>query len=152
MNKSKFLKRSLAALLAILMVATMIPSAFAAVTTVEDAPMAFAADDPGYNISVDGNRATWDAAENAYTVSTSFEEGNSLPDAFKASMIEVKNHKVTVLSGINAQLKATVANLGLDKAEKDVDSFGVAPMPTTWSPSSPTTRATCRAPPSSSSL
>ncbi len=125
MNKSKFLKRSLAALLAILMVATMIPSAFAAVTTVEDAPMAFAADDPGYNISVDGNRATWDAAENAYTVSTSFEEGNSLPDAFKASMIEVKNHKVTVLSGINAQLKATVANLGLDKAEKDVDSFGV---------------------------
>ena len=28
MNKSKFLKRSLAALLAILMVATMIPSAF----------------------------------------------------------------------------------------------------------------------------
>ena len=125
MNKSKFLKRSLAALLAILMVATMIPSAFAAVTTVEDAPMAFAADDPGYNISVDGNRATWDAAENAYTVSTSFEEGNSLPDAFKASMIEVKNHKVTVLSGINAQLKATVANLGLDKAEKNVDSFGV---------------------------
>ncbi|WP_217957768.1 S-layer homology domain-containing protein [Acutalibacter muris] len=125
MNKSKFLKRSLAALLAILMVATMIPSAFAAVTTVEDAPMAFAADDPGYNISVDGNRATWDAAENAYTVSTSFEEGNSLPDAFKASMIEVKNHKVTVLSGINAQLKATVENLGLDKAEKNVDSFGV---------------------------
>ncbi len=125
MNKSKFLKRSLAALLAILMVATMIPSAFAAVTTVEDAPMAFAADDPGYNISVDGNRATWDAAENAYTVSTSFEEGDPLPDDFKASMIEVKNHKVTVLSGINAQLKATVANLGLDKAEKDVDSFGV---------------------------
>ena len=125
MNKSKFLKRSLAALLAILMVATMIPSAFAAVTTVEDAPMAFAADDPGYNISVDGNRATWDAAENAYTVSTSFKEGGTFPTSFGASMIEVKNHTVTVLSGVNKQLKATVADLGLDKAEKNVDSFGV---------------------------
>ena len=50
MNKSKFLKRSLAALLAILMVATMIPSVFAAG---EDAPEIF----------VDNRRATYDGTK-----------------------------------------------------------------------------------------
>ena len=54
MNKSKFLKRSLAALLAILMVATMIPSAFAAG---EDAPEIF----------VDNRRTTYDG-DNKYSI------------------------------------------------------------------------------------
>ncbi len=55
MNKSKFLKRSLAALLAILMVATMIPSAFAAG---EDAPEIF----------VDNRRATCDGTNYSITI------------------------------------------------------------------------------------
>ena len=54
MNKSKFLKRSLAALLAILMVATMIPSVFAAG---EDAPEIF----------VDNRRTTYDG-DNKYSI------------------------------------------------------------------------------------
>ncbi len=126
MNKSKFLKRSLAALLAILMVATMIPSAFAAVTTVEDAPMAFAADDPGYNISVDGNRATWDAAENAYTAETKFPEGGS-PADFGASMIPAANTTIAVSGkeGVDLGTLGTAVNpLDPDKADKSVDSFG----------------------------
>ncbi|WP_322176081.1 cadherin-like beta sandwich domain-containing protein, partial [Acutalibacter caecimuris] len=68
MNKSKFLKKSLAAFLAILMVAAMIPmSAFAA-----DEPEAPAVD-PGYIIQVDGKEAKWE--NGGYTADYSLTAG-----------------------------------------------------------------------------
>ncbi len=63
MNKSKFLKRSLAALLAILMVATMIPSAFAATTEpdvikVQGVAVEFSGDSATVNITAPNGTAS----------------------------------------------------------------------------------------------
>ena len=68
MNKSKFLKRSLAALLAILMVATMIPSAFAATTEpdvikVQNVAVEFSGDSA--TVSITAPNGTASVIENA---------------------------------------------------------------------------------------
>ncbi len=124
MNKSKFLKRSLAALLAILMVATMIPSAFAAVVTAEDVPTAHA-DDPGYSIWVDNNEATWDAANDAYTAKAEFAEGDPVP-SFKVSMKQDKPNTTVIVEKSGKKLSAV--EIALDPADADsknlTNSFG----------------------------
>ena len=124
MNKSKFLKRSLAALLAILMVATMIPSAFAAVVTAEDVPTAHA-DDPGYSIWVDNNEATWDAANDAYTAKAEFTEGSPVP-SFKVSMKQDKPNTTVIVEKSGKKLSAV--EIALDPADADsknlTNSFG----------------------------
>lgn len=120
MNKSKFLKRSLATLLAILMVVAMVPmSAFAAVVIAEDVPTARSIDNPGYEIALNGIPFAWNPESGQYETDFGFvNDGFGSVPSIQLSMIENAATENTsfILQDTNETLTFTNKLVSLESA------------------------------------